>query len=196
MLDQIVAPRMDTGNVPANQGEILGERKVERFLLRGARTGAQAARMVDGHQRGGPHPEAGADTEFPHVGREPGQVGKGLRIAGRPRTARTGAAGSPAGIDHAIGAVNVAGSEFGQERGVAAHRGGVEVVAVGVIPVVVPADWRGGQPGGRAKQAAKSFERHHRRFPLRACERNDGCRRDLPVARERGTAAVAKVEPE
>ena len=68
MLDELVAPRADAGDIVANQGEVLGKREVKRLLLRGAGAGAEPARIVDGHERGRAHPNAGPHPELLHVG--------------------------------------------------------------------------------------------------------------------------------
>jgi len=196
MLDQIVAPGVDACDIIGDEFEIFGQREIKRFFLGGAGPGAQLLRVVHAHQGRGSHPDAGTHAKFFHVGGEAGHVGKTLRVAGRPRTAGANRAGRPTRVNHAVGTVLVIGREFGEEGGVASYGFGIEVMTVGVIPVVVPADRAGGEPGCRTKQAAEPCQRRHRRFGFGGRQRHDGGGKNFAVTRLRRPAAIAKIKPQ
>src|SRR5258708_18251279 len=159
MFNQLVAPGADAGDVVVNECEILRKGEVEWLFLGGAWPGAQAMRIINLRQGRGTHPNARADAKLFHAGGEAGHVGKAFLITRRPSAAGADRARRPTRVNDAIRAVGVAASNVSQESGGAQHRVRVQIAAIGVVPVVVAADWGGRKPGHRTKQAAETRPR-------------------------------------
>ena len=139
--------------------EVLRQREVERLLLVARRAATQSLRIVDDGERGRTDPDAGAHADPLHVGGESRHVGELRDVALCPRPARRRRSRRPSRVDHAVRAVRVARRDLGEEGRVAAHRVGVEVLAVRVVPVVVAADRRARQARVQRQQLAEATQR-------------------------------------
>ncbi len=192
VFDESVPPAPEPRHVLGDRLQRHVERGIEGEAGVPAQPGADGGGLGPRQQWPEPQPWAGAGLRDP--GGQVPHVVEDARQSGVPGAAGRGAAAlGPAVVDHAVRAHGMPVRVLHDRPRVPQHRVGVEVAAVGVVPVVAADD---GADGGQRVRAHGGAERLVRGERGRARGRHDHGHVHLTLARQHGQTTAADVRPE